>query len=186
MKRIVVFSLLAGCVALAADDTTGMMFDQQLTSAQKEIVPLVEAMPDDQMNFAPASGEFKGVRSFSLQAMHVGAVLYMVSAGILGEKVPIDVGTSENGPAAMTSKAEVVKYLNDAFVYAHKAMTSLTAQNLTASVKSPFGGGETQRGSLAVINVSHVLDHYGQMAVYARMKDRASGEPTVTLPGTYC
>ena len=152
-------------------DDTGKLFDKQLTSAEKEIVPLVEAMPADQLNFVPTSGEFKGSRTFRLQAMHVGAVLYLVSAGILGEKVPADVGANENGPAAITSQADVVKYLNDAFAYAHKAMNSLTAQNLTAKVKSPFSEGQTERGSLAIINVSHVLDHYGQMAVYARMKN---------------
>lgn len=172
MKQLSILVMTIATVAgiHAAEDTTGKMFDQQLTSAQKEIVPLVEAMPEDQLNFAPTGGEFKDVRSFRLQAMHVGAVLYLVSAGILGEKVPADVGTNENGPATVTSKADVVKYLNDAFAYAHKAMTSLNAQNLTGMVKSPFGSGQTQRGSLAVINVSHVLDHYGQMAVYARMK----------------
>lgn len=157
--------------SLCLADDTGKLFDRQLAGVEKEIVPLVEAMTTEQLNFVPAAGEFKGARTFRLQAMHVAAVLYMVSAGILGEKVPADLGTNENGPAAITSKADVVKYLNDAFVYAHKAMNSLAAQNLTTKVKSPFGDGQTERGSLAIINVSHIFDHYGQMAVYARLQN---------------
>ncbi len=147
------------------------MFDGQLTGVEKEFVPLVQAMPADQMNFAPTAGSFKGVRTFRDQAMHVGAVLYIVSAGILGEQPPAAAGKGESGPAEITGKADIVKYLNGAFAYAHRAMNSLTAQNLSNMVKSPFGEGETRRGSLAISNVSHVMDHYGQMVVYARMKN---------------
>lgn len=155
---------------ICSADDAGKMFDQQLTGVEKEIVPLVEAMPADQMNFAPMGGAFSGVRTFRDQAMHIGAVLYLVSAGILGEKPPAAVGKNESGPAEITSKADVVNYLNGAFTYAHRAMMSLTEQNLTGMVKSPFGGGQTQRGALAITNVSHVMDHYGQMVVYTRMK----------------
>jgi len=161
---------MAAMAGTCAADDTGKMFNEQLTGVEKEFVPLVEAMPADQMNFAPTGGAFKGVRTFRDQAMHVGAVLYLVSAGILGEKPPADIGTNEAGPASITSQADVVKYLNGAFAYAHRAMSSLTSQNLTGMVKSPFGGGQTPRGALAVTNVSHVMDHYGQMVVYARMK----------------
>ena len=169
MKKIRFISLALAAAAFCAADDTGKMFDQQLAGVEKELVPLVEAMPAEQMNFAPTSGAFSGVRTFRDQAMHVGAVLYLVSAGILGEKPPADTGKNESGPAEITGKADIVKYLNNAFTYAHRAMNSLTARNLTETVKSPFGG-ETQRGSLAVTNVSHVMDHYGQMVVYTRMK----------------
>lgn len=166
---VIVMALAASAGVRAADDT-GKMFDQQLTGVEKELVPLVEAMPADQMKFAPTDGVFKGVRTFRDQAMHVGAVLYIISAAILGEAPPAVAGTGESGPANITSRADVVKYLNGAFAYGHRAMKSLTAQNLTGMVKSPFGSGETTRGSLAIENVSHPMDHYGQMVVYARMK----------------
>ena len=170
MNKIRLIVVAIAAAGLCAADDTGKVFDQQLAGVEKEMVPLVEAMPADQMTFAPTGGAFNGVRTFRDQAMHVGAVLYLVSAGILGEKPPAAAGTNESGPAEITSKADVVKYLNGAFAYAHRAMNSLTAQNLTGMVKSPFGSGETQRGALAITNVSHVMDHYGQMVVYARMK----------------
>jgi hypothetical protein len=172
MKKLSLIAMAMAAIAgtCAADDT-GKIFDQQLAGVEKEFVPLVEAMPADQMNFAPTAGEFKGVRTFRDQAMHVGAVLYMVSAGILGEKTPAAAGTTEAGPAEIKSRADIVKFLNGAFAYAHRAMNSLTAQNLTGMVKSPFGEGQTSRAALAVENVSHPMDHYGQMVVYARMKN---------------
>lgn len=171
MHKIPVFVVaMAALAGICAADDTGKIFDRQLTGVEKEMVPLLEAMPADQMNFAPTDGAFTGVRTFRDQAMHVGAVLYIISAGILSEKPPAVAGTDESGPADIRSQADVVKYLNGAFAYAHRAMDSLTAQNLTGMVKSPFGNGQIAREALAITNVSHVMDHYGQMVVYARMK----------------
>jgi hypothetical protein len=161
---------MAAMAGICAADDTGKMFDRQLTGVEKELVPLVEAMPADQMTFAPTAGAFKGVRTFRDQAMHVGAVLYIVSAAILDEKPPAVAGTDESGPKEITSRADVAKYVSGAFAYAHRAMNSLSAQNLTGALKSPFGSDQTTRGALAIEAVSHSMDHYGQMVEYARMK----------------
>jgi hypothetical protein len=126
-------------------------------------------MPADKYNFAPTHGEFKGVCTFGDQVTHVAAVIYAVSAAASGEKNPTDMGTNENGPAAVKGKDAAVKYLKDAFAYAHKAVGSLTEKNLTEMVKSPFGPGQAPRVRMASIAVSHSFDHYGQMVVYARM-----------------
>jgi 3-phosphoglycerate kinase len=133
-------------------------FDQQLSIAEREFVPLVEAMPADKFSFAPTDGEFKDARTFALQAAHVGAVLYSFSSRILGEKNPSDMGENENGPKSLHTKAEIVKYVKDAFAYAHRAMQSLDAKTATDA-----------QISTAVLNVGHIYDHYGQMVIYARM-----------------
>lgn len=160
-------ALFTSAIACAADP--GKIFDQQISGVEHEFVPLVQAMPDAKFAFAPTAGEFSNVRTFAQQSTHVAAVLYEVSAAILGEKNPSETGKNENGPASLKTKAEVEKYVVGAFAYAHKAMASLNDQNLTGMVKSPFGSGEITRLSLAVTAVSHCFDHYGQMAVYARM-----------------
>lgn len=49
-------------------------------------MPPAEAMPADKYSFAPSHGEFKGVRTFGQQVSHVAAVIYAVSASVLGEK----------------------------------------------------------------------------------------------------
>jgi hypothetical protein len=95
--------------------------------------------------------------------------MYMVSASVLGEKVPAEAGEGENGPATLKVKDDYVKYLKGAIAYSHKAMNSLTAANLTGLVKSAFGNEEVPRVSMATVTVWHSFDHYGQMVVYARM-----------------
>ena len=73
-----------------------------------------------------------------MDVVAVAAVIYMVSASVLGEKNP-DAGGSESGPAAVQSKEEIVKYLKTAFTYAHRAMASLSEKNLAEMATSPFG-----------------------------------------------
>jgi len=148
--------------------TVAKLYDGQVAGIEGELVPLAEAMPADKYSFAPKDGAFQDVRTFAQQAKHVGAVLYIVSAGILEQKPPADVG-SENGPDSIQTKDQVVQFLKDAFAYAHKATQSLTAKNQTDLLKSPFGQGTMARGSLAGLLAWHSFDHYGQMVVYARM-----------------
>ncbi len=165
-------TLLAAALGFPADapaPSFGKALDMSLQIAESEIVPLAEAMPADKYDFAPSQGEFKGVRTFSLQMTHIAAVNYEIAAATLGEKNPSETGKSENGPASIHGKDAVVKYLKESFAYAHKAANSLTAANSMDMVTSPFGDGKIARISLASFMGWHSFDHYGQAAVYARM-----------------
>ena len=96
-------------------------------------------MPEAKYDFAPTTqGEFKGVRTFGLEVKHMAVANYALGAGILGEKPPIDLG-GPNGPASIKSKAEIMKFLADSFVYAHKAINSITEANVLEPIKAPFG-----------------------------------------------
>jgi len=133
-----------------------------------EFVPAAEAMPEDKYDFAPTNGEFKGVRTFAQQIKHVAAVNYELGAAILQEKPPVDVG-DEAGPASITTKADVLKFLKDSFIYVHKAIQTINEKNVVEPVRSPFGEGSVSRLGLATGVSSHGFDHYGQMAEYLRM-----------------
>jgi hypothetical protein len=146
----------------------GGIYDQQFTSLERELVPLAEAMPADKYDFAPTHGEFTGVRTFGLQVKHIAYIVYAVSAAILEQRNPSQT-VAENGPAALTTKDQIVRYLKDAFAYGHKAMATLTNANQLDLVKSPFGEGKVPRVSMASTAVWHSYDHYGQMVVYSRM-----------------
>lgn len=170
--RLLASALALAGVVTAADPpvpTIARMIDGTIRSIESELVPLVEAMPTDKFGFAPTAGEFKGVRTFAQQAKHVAYVNYEVAAAALGEKNPSTTEANENGPATVRTKEEIVKYLKASFAYAHKAAQSLTAENATQMMASPFGDGKMPK--LAAINVVpwHSFDHYGQMVVYARM-----------------
>ena len=144
------------------------ILDSGVKVIESDFIPATEAMPEDKYNFAPTSGDFKGVRTFAQQVKHVAAVNYMVAAAILGEKPPIELG-GENGPDSIKTKADIVKFAKDSFAYAHKAIASINAENATGDVKSPFGEGKSSRAGLAEVFAWHGFDHYGQMVEYLRM-----------------
>ncbi|MGA7237521.1 MAG: DinB family protein [Bryobacteraceae bacterium] len=168
MKYAALLTLITASAAFAAETPLGQAFDKNLSGVESEFVSLAEAMPASAYNFAPTAGEFKGVRTFAQQVKHVAAVNYLIGSAILGEKPPRDTG-GEAGPASVATKEQIVPFLKDSFVYLHKAMVTLTAQNLTQMVQSPFGKNQTPRSSLALEAAAHCFDHYGQMVVYARM-----------------
>ena len=148
--------------------TVSQIEDRLVTNAEGEFVPAADAMPEDKYSFAPTNGEFKGVRTFAQQVKHVAAVNYMIGAAILEQKPPVELG-GENGPDSMTSKADIMKYTKDSFAYLHKALSSITEQNETDQIKSPFGEGKVTRLGIATIGLWHPFDHYGQMVEYLRM-----------------
>jgi uncharacterized damage-inducible protein DinB len=148
--------------------TLSQVQDRALSGVEKEFVPAAEAMPDDKYDFAPSTGEFKGVRTFAQQVKHVAAVNFLVASTMLNEKPPMELG-GENGPDSMKSKADIVKFLKDSFEYSHKAFAATNEKNSVQAIKSPFGEGHSTRLGLSTLIVAHCFDHYGQMAVYLRM-----------------
>jgi len=144
------------------------VLDRTVSNLEHEFTPAADAMPEDKFGFAPSDGEFKGARTFAQQIKHVAAVNYELGAAILQEKPPVDIG-DESGPASITSKADILKYLKESFEYVHKAIATINEKNLTKTVRSPFGEGSVTRLGLATSVAAHGFDHYGQMAVYLRM-----------------
>jgi hypothetical protein len=174
MKKLFLIALLFSTVAFAQQApkpappaNAGEVVNRQFTSLEHEFVPLVEAMPADKFDFAPTTGEFKGVRTFALQARHVATVNYMIAAALLGEKPPVEV-KSENGSDDLKTKDQIVKYVKDSFDYTHKALKTINDKNTVEMIDGPFGGKSSRLG-LANSTVSHSFDHYGQMVVYLRM-----------------
>jgi uncharacterized damage-inducible protein DinB len=177
MKKL--FGVTACCLALtiaavgqakSKDErrTVTQVLDSTVSNMEHEFVPAADAMPEDKFAFAPTGGEFKGVRTYAQQIKHVAAVNYELGAAIMEQKPPVDIG-DEAGPASVTSKADVMKYLKDSFAYVHKAIATINDKNLVETVKSPFGEGSVSRLGLATSVAAHGFDHYGQMVVYLRM-----------------
>jgi hypothetical protein len=148
--------------------TIAQVFDRTVTGVENEFVSAADAMAEDKYSFAPSNGEFKGVRSFAQQVKHVAAVNYLVGAAILEEKPPVELG-GENGPDSVKTKADIVKFLKDSFVYVHKAVGTINDGNLLSPIKSPFGESTVTRLGMATLIVGHCFDHYGQIVEYLRM-----------------
>ena len=81
---------------LAADATPDakQIFDRQLSSTEREVVGATEAMPADKYDFAPTTGEFKGVRTFGQQLTHIAEAQYFFFDGF-GVKPTVDVKSIE-------------------------------------------------------------------------------------------
>ncbi|HET9099233.1 MAG TPA: DinB family protein [Acidobacteriaceae bacterium] len=148
--------------AAAATVTPAQVVDQLLSMVEGELVPLVEAMPADKFNFAPTSGNFKGVRTFGQQVQHVIMANYSMF-GAAASIPPPDRQTFKN----MKTKEQLVQGLKDSFAFGHRAIATLTPQNALETVK-PVDGISTRSGIMAFA-IIHMNDHFGQLVEYLRM-----------------
>ena len=137
---------------------------------EKVVVSAVDAMPADKYGFAPADGEFKGVRTFGQMVKHLSATNYILAAAALGEEPPADAG-DELGPETVRTKDEILSYLKGSFANLDKAIEAIGQQStpVKSSPISPLKSTEATRLALVVESLAHDFDHYGQMVEYLRM-----------------
>jgi len=174
MKTIRFVTAFALCAfpILAADAAPDarQIFDKQLSNTEREVVGLAEAMPADKFDFAPTNGNFKGVRTFALEARHIAFEINTVASALLGETIPGQ--ERDNGPDELKTKDQIVQYLKDSFAHAHRAIGTLTNANLLELTSDPFNPkGESTRIASVAIFYWHTYDHYGQMVEYLRMNN---------------
>ena len=172
IRKILLITVLIATTLAApifAADPLADFYNSQLSGAEHDVMGLAAAMPADKYNFAPTSGEFKGVRTFAQQGKHIATIIYQLAAAGLNEKPPVDIGRDDNGPDSIRTKDQVLAYMKGAFAFAHKNIATLTAKNQLDNVKSPFDNGTIPRLMTASFLTAHTFDHYGQMVVYARM-----------------
>ena len=144
------------------------IFDKQLSAIEHEVMGTVETMPSNRFDFAPRGTAFKTVRTFGVQARHIAFCLNEVAVALLGE--PILPHPDQEGPRNITSRDDIVNYLKDAFAHAHRALGTLTDENLREQIADPYVENlKTTRLDAATIFLSHTWDHYGQIVEYLRM-----------------
>jgi len=153
----------------APPPTIASVLDRDISAAEKQIIDIAEAMPEDKFNFSPESlnipgSDYKGVRSFAVQVKHIAASNWFIWSPLTGEKLPGGLNDG-NGPANLQTKAEIIKFLQDSFALGHRAAATLTTENM---LQNP-GRSKSTRLRLAMFGVSHANDHYGQMVEYLRM-----------------
>lgn len=150
-------------------ETIASMVDREISSVEKQVLEVAEAMPEEKYNFTPETlnipgDDYKGVRSFAIQVKHVATSNYFIWSPITGDKVPDNLKDG-NGPADMKSKADMIKFLKDSFALGHKAASTLTSDNMLQTV----GKRNSPRLHLAEFGIIHASNHYGQMVEYLRM-----------------
>jgi uncharacterized damage-inducible protein DinB len=149
--------------------TVASIVDRQISAVEKLILDATEAMPEAKYNFSPANlnipgSDYSGVRTFALEVKHIAASNYFLWSPLTGEKLPEGLKDG-NGPEAVKTKAEIIRFLNDSFALGHKAAATLTQENMLQNPEQ----SKSSRLHRATFGVAHAYDHYGQMVEYLRM-----------------
>lgn len=145
--------------------------ERQFNKIESDIVTTAEAMPDSTFYFTPESlqiknSNFKEVRTFAGQIMHLATDNILIWSAITGDSVRADI-TDVNGPKTIQTKAAVIEYLKSSFAVGRKAIAMLTEKNAMDMID--FRYRKLPRLDLAFYALTHANEHYGQMAVYLRM-----------------
>ena len=145
------------------------VYGNMIRTAERAVVGLAEAMPEEKYTFAPAADlfragqgtEFKGVRTFAQQVAHVASSNYEYLQAMGLEK-----DTNIAAIERLKTRAEALQAFKDSFAAAEKAAAAITPQNAFEGMGPKK---LTTRAALASAIAWHTMDHYGQMVMYARM-----------------
>ena len=153
--------------AAAGNLTVAAQLSQQLSFVENAFVSAADAMPDEKYSFVPTNefpnSNFTGVRNFAQQVLHVATASYQLYGAIIPDE------PRPAAPTAMAPKAEIMKYLRDSFVFAHKAISTITPANMLTPVRRAPNGFAGTNLQVAVFGCTHVTDIYGQVVEYLRM-----------------
>ena len=158
------------CLAQQSPSFTSAI-ERQFNKIESDIVSSAEAMPEDRFYFTPESlhiknSNFKGVRTFAGQIMHLATDNILIWSAITGDSVRSDI-TDVNGPKSITTKAGVIQYLKSSFAEGRKAISLVTEKNAMNMIE--FRGRDLPALDLAFYALTHANEHYGQMVLYLRM-----------------
>jgi uncharacterized damage-inducible protein DinB len=175
-KKSLIFSILAFhsftqiCLGQQSPSFSTAI-ERQFNKIESDIMSTAQAMPENKFYFTPENlhiknSEFKGVRTFAGQIMHLATDNILIWSAITGDSVRTDI-TDVNGPKSITTKAEVLNYLKSSFSEGRKAISLVTEKNAMETIQ--FRGRNLPKLDLAFYALTHANEHYGQMVVYLRM-----------------
>ena len=135
-------------------------YDGELRHAERQLLALAEATPQDKFTWRPAPG----VRSTREVYMHIAtANFYLLS--ITGPKYPDDM--KEGIDTSVTSKAEVIKWLKRSFGAVKQAHLAVKPEDLKRKVT--VAKREATVDGMYLRILVHDNEHMGQLIAYARM-----------------
>lgn len=172
MKKLTLTLMVLGLVGLAAasgvraqakadDPLDGLWqgYDGELRHAERQLIALAEATPEDKFTWRPAPG----VRSTSEVYMHIAmANFYLLS--VTGPKMPDDL--KQGMDTSVTSKAEVIKWLKRSLEAVKEAHLKVSAAELQKKVQ--IAKREATVDGMYLRILVHNNEHMGQLIAYAR------------------
>jgi uncharacterized damage-inducible protein DinB len=133
---------------------------------RRNLAEAAEAMTADDYGFKPTPQ----VRSFSELIGHVIFANYLMCSTATGQKSP-----AATNYERVTDRAALIKSLNDALAYCDAAYDATTDANFNDPVKVAGPGNrstDSTRGAVLNFNVTHNNEHYGNIVLYLRLKNR--------------
>src|SRR5450755_2473177 len=131
--------------------------ERQFNKIESDILTSAEAMPSDEFNFTTESlniknSDFKGVRTFAGQIMHLATDNILIWSAINGDSVRADI-EDVNGPKNIKTKKAVIEYLKSSFATGRKAIATLSTQNAMDLID--FRGRKLSKLDLAFYALTH-------------------------------
>ena len=175
MKKVFIIALLGICLAMPAaaqtaktsgKDPMSAWLRDAFTTNRNFIEQSAEKVPEDLYSMRP--GPQMEVRTFGQIVGHLIYTNYTWCAQVKGEPSPIQGKDYEK----VTSKAELVRTLHDAFVYCDGVYASMTdASGMeTITLGQPGRQMQVPRMARLVQNYGHNNEHYGNIVTYMRIK----------------
>lgn len=170
MKRVFCFLCGATLVATAAMAQppagggpigTAAALKQQYAMAKANLTSGLDKLSDADFSFKPTSD----IRSYGALFTHVADAHFFMCATVKGVANP-NQGSLEQ---TKTSKADVVKALNDSFAFCDDAFASLDDQNIS-QMMAGGRGPQQSKGAMLVGLIAHDNEMYGISTVYQRLK----------------
>jgi uncharacterized damage-inducible protein DinB len=118
-------------------------------------------MPDSQYAFKPSPD----VRTFAQQMAHVADDQYNLCTPARNQ---VRTAAYTDIESRLSSKADLLIALKDAFAYCDVAYDALT--DASGAEMVTFGKGQRTRFEMLNWNLWHTWEHYGNVVVYLRMK----------------
>jgi uncharacterized damage-inducible protein DinB len=184
-KLILVFTVLAasGFAQPAAPDQANPLsgwLRNAYMGNRNNIVRTADKMPEE--NYGMRPGAQPEVRTFGQQVAHVATYNFLWCSQAKGEKNP-----SPGNLEKLTSKAEIMKALNDAFAYCDGVYSALTDASGSEVIDITQENGRQTRNlrmGLLTLNYGHNNEIYGSLVVYLRMKNLVppASEPRAPQP----
>ena len=166
-KFFVVFSLTTLSVFAQSTSMAPSAPANPLSAAAKfmyaqskgNLLKSAQEMPEENYSFRPVDT----VRTFGQLVGHAADAQYEFCSAVAGD------GKESPGiEKTKTSKADLIQALQDAFAYCDQAYNNMTDAQGAQIIQ--FFGMKAPKLSLLYYNVTHNMEHYGNMVTYLRIK----------------
>ena len=129
------------------------------TNAKQDILRSAEKMPEEKYAFKPVDS----VRTYGQVLAHVADGQYEFCGAAAGKH-------DEKGiEQTAKTKADITAALKTAFAYCDAIWAGMTDAKAAEMIPA-FGGAKITRLSMLDFNVSHTMEHYGNLVTYMRIQ----------------